>query len=596
MKKTGIKYVGLLSFLFLSSAVAQAQINIGNKVTLSGSLQSDILFPEEDEAIGTGEFSEKVLTNTYLDLNLRSKYVNAGARLEYLDYPLPGFEKDFAGWGVPYFYVQGKYKNVELTVGDFYEQFGNGFIFRTYEERSLGIDNSLRGGRLVFQPFRGINVKMLGGKQRRYWEHNDSYIWGADAEFHIEQWSKKLEESNTYLTFGASYVGKQEDDEIVEGSQPKTRLNLPKVVNAMDFRAQLQKGNYNVMVDYAVKGCDPSSDNYYIYKPGNAFMISASYSKRGISALIQAKRSDNMSYRSLRTFSGVTTSSYINNLPVFAYQHTYSLATLYPYSTQTAGEWAFQGEFGYNFKRRTFLGGKYGTNVKINFSHIRSIYGTFTDTGGLKGTDGKKKDFFDLGDDLYYQDANISIDKKLSKSFKLNLMYIHQIYDPTSNGHFNEKKVKSNIIIAEGKYQINKKLTLRAELQYLKANAFELKENTENSGEGNGANGNMENGTTNGTENTKVDIDPLERSNQGDWLFGLIELSIAPSFMFSVSDMYNIGATDLHYYNISGVYTYKSHRLMLGYGRTRKGYTCAGGVCREVPASKGFTISYSYNF
>ena len=39
-----------------------------------------------------------------------------------------------------------------------------------------------------------------------------------------------------------------------------------------------------------------------------------------------------------------------------------------------------------------------------------------------------------------------------------------------------------------------------------------------------------------------------------------------------------------------------AHRLQLGYGRTRAGYNCSGGVCRYVPASKGFTISYNYNF
>lgn len=76
---------------------------------------------------------------------------------------MPGFENDFKGWGVPYFYVKGKLKNVELTLGTFYEQFGSGFILRTYEERSLGIDNSLLGGRLVVKPFKGVQIKALSG-------------------------------------------------------------------------------------------------------------------------------------------------------------------------------------------------------------------------------------------------------------------------------------------------------------------------------------------------------------------------------------------------------------------------------------------------
>ena len=43
-------------------------------------------------------------------------------------------------------------------------------------------------------------------------------------------------------------------------------------------------------------------------------------------------------------------------------------------------------------------------------------------------------------------------------------------------------------------------------------------------------------------------------------------------------------------------YNLESHRIQLGYGRTRAGYNCSGGVCRYVPATKGFTLSYNYNF
>ena len=77
------------------------------QVTVSGSIQSDILIPQEDEEIGAERSDDKVLTNTYLDLKLGSKYVDAGARFEFLKYPLPGYEPDFKGWGVPHFYVKG---------------------------------------------------------------------------------------------------------------------------------------------------------------------------------------------------------------------------------------------------------------------------------------------------------------------------------------------------------------------------------------------------------------------------------------------------------------------------------------------------------
>ena len=125
-------------------------------IHVSGSIQSDILIPQKDEKIGAKDYDEWALTNTYAEVNAQSEYVDAGARFEFLEHPLPGFEKDLKGWGVPYFYVKGKYKWAELTLGDYYEQFGSGFILRTYEERSLGIDNSLRGGRLVIRPVKGV--------------------------------------------------------------------------------------------------------------------------------------------------------------------------------------------------------------------------------------------------------------------------------------------------------------------------------------------------------------------------------------------------------------------------------------------------------
>ena len=59
-----------------------------------------------------------------MDVNATSNYVDAGLRLEYLKHPLPGYENDFKGWGIPNFYLKGRYKNAELTLGTYYEQSG----------------------------------------------------------------------------------------------------------------------------------------------------------------------------------------------------------------------------------------------------------------------------------------------------------------------------------------------------------------------------------------------------------------------------------------------------------------------------------------
>ncbi len=541
----------------LLSAMLLLALPIWGQVTLSGSIQSDILIPQDDEKIGTDHYSEWALTNTYVDLNLGSKFVEAGARFEFLKYPLPGYEPDFAGWGVPHFYVKGHYKNVELTVGDYYEQFGSGFVLRSYEERSLGIDNALRGARLNYKPVNGVNLKALTGKQRRYWHHNDALVSGVDVELELNQLIKPGENHDTHVTIGGSWVNKHEDpndDAIFVDATHK--INLPKFVNAWDARISFAHKSLNILAEYAQKTQDPSFDNGYHYGKGHVAMLSASYSRKGMSALLQAKRSQGMSFRSRRSMTG--TSSYINHLPAFTHDQTYALAAQYPYATNLEGEWALQGEFGYSFKKGTALGGKYGTKVKLNVSHVRGI-----DVGEIKnpvaegrimGSDGFKSSFFKMGDETYYQDIDVQIEKRFTRDFSLIFMYMNERYNMTViEGHGG--MIKSNILIADGKYKFSPKLTLRCELQY-----------------------------------------QFCEGDDGDWAFGLAELSLAPHWMFTLSDMWNCGETKLHFYQALVTYNLKSHRIQAGYGRTDAGFNCSGGVCRWVPATRGFTFSYNYSF
>ena len=172
---------------------------------------------------------------------------------------------------------------------------------------------------------------------------------------------------------------------------------------------------------------------------------------------------------------------------------------------------------------------------------------------GAMGSNGYTSPFFGMGG-LLYAEAGLEINKKFTKDFKLNAMYMFQKYNKSviegEGGMIN-----SHIIVLDGKYQISRKVTARVELQYL---------------------------------HTKQD--------QGDWVYGLAEVSVLPYLMFTVSDMWNTGSTNLHYYQALVTGTYKSHRLQAGYVRTRAGYNCAGGVCRYIPATRGVQISYSYNF
>ena len=204
-----MKFLRILLLLVAQFSIFNFQFSIGTinaqGVSVTGSIQSDMLVPQNDERTGALK-DEAFQANLYADLLLQSKNVDAGLRFEYLEHPLPGFENDFQGWGVPNLWVKARWGCAELTGGTFYEQFGSGFILRTYEERSLGIDNSLLGARVVLKPLKGLTLKALSGAQRHYRKWNKSLVSGADAEYRLDEQFASLQQKDLRLTKGTEKV------------------------------------------------------------------------------------------------------------------------------------------------------------------------------------------------------------------------------------------------------------------------------------------------------------------------------------------------------------------------------------------------------
>lgn len=537
------------------------------KIRATGAVETEFLIPYNFKGKRTGDktvYEKDVLNNTYFDLTINAPYISIGGRFQWTKWPLPGYDKGFGGWGVPYFWATGTYKCWQLTAGDFYEQFGSGLILRIYQERTLGVDNAIRGGRFKISPAKGLYFTALGGKQRRYWEWNSSWIWGADAEWSLNETFSNAFRPNKGVTLGFSYVGKHDPDETIIATQKpgpdadhQYKLVLPLNVAAFDARIKMRANDFNFLAEFATKNNDPNQNNNFTYRRGHVVLLSANYAKKGFSALLQAKRSQNMEFRSKRVISAdYTLSSFINHMPAFTMTQTYALAAMYPYATQADGEWAFQADLRYLFKRGTPLGGRYGTNIRLSASYIAGIDWNLPPGMSLKdrveGSDNFGAPFWKIGS-LYYADLNFELNKKLSNSFKFTLFYLFQKYNK-SIVEGEGGMVTSNIIIGEGQWKINKKTQLRFEAQYLQ---------------------------------TKQD--------KGDWLAGLVEISFAPHWMVSVSDTYNSG-TGNNYYEVLGSYTYRANRFTFGYGKVKEGYNCSGGVCRWVPETEGFKITYNYTF
>ncbi len=525
-----------------------------NEGQFHGNFQTDFQYYTEDTIIGASVPDEIIGLNSYANFTYTKGDFSAGLRFEGYMPPLEGFEPRYEGVGIPYKYLQYNADQIDITVGSFYEQYGNGLVLRAYEERNLGYDNAFEGIKVKYSPLKGVYLKGLFARQRTFWDIGDGIVRAIDGEIMLNEAIKKFNESKTIILVGGSAVSKYQKD-----FDPIYKL--PENVAAFAGRINITRGKINLYGEYAYKINDPSEDNKQIYKPGEALIVNASYSQKGLGILVSAKRVDNMSFRSDReaTLSNLS----INYIPDITKAHTYGLAAMYPYATQLTGEMGLQAEINYKFKKGSLLGGKYGTGLSLNISSVKDIAKkAINDTTeiGESGTLGYSSDFLAIGDEMFYQDFNVEINKKFSKKVKMILLYQSLKYnnDVIHGAGDWHGKIFADVFVADVTYKFTSKKAIRFEFQEL-----------------------------------------MTKDQYGDWAYGLIEFSI-PHWFFTVLDQYNYGNPDktlqVHYPKVAIGYTKGTNSIQIGYGKQRQGVMCIGGVCRTVPASNGLTLTITSSF
>ncbi|HET6243222.1 MAG TPA: DUF6029 family protein [Bacteroidia bacterium] len=534
--------------IFCSSSVFSQDKDVGS---IHGNFQTDVQYYNVDTVIGAPIVPEKLLMNGFANIIYTKGNFNAGLRYESYMNALQGFDPGFKGNGIPFRYASYSLDGLDVTVGNFYEQFGTGLILRTYEERGLGYDNAFDGIRVKYSPLSGIYLKGIIGRQRLFFDYGPGIVRGIDGEIMLNELSEYFSEMKTRITVGASFVSKfQRDQDPI--------YNLPENVGSFGGRLNISRGKISLLSEYAYKINDPSAVNQYIYRHGEAMFLSASYSQKGLGIVIAAKRIDNMNFRSDR--NATANNLNINFLPALTKQHVYNLAaTLYPYATQFNGEMGIQGDLIYTIKKGTLLGGKYGTGLNINYSAVNNIHTVPLDDLNEKRI-GYTSDFFTPGDEVFFRDFNVELTKKISKRIKMNLMYVNFVYNmEVVQGLGGKGTVYADVAIADISFKLSDKSSIRTELQSL---------------------------------TTKQDL--------GNWATGILEYTYSPSWFVAVMDQYNYGNTNpdqrIHYVTGSVGYTKKANRFMLTYGRQRAGIFCIGGVCRNVPASNGLTLTITSSF
>lgn len=526
----------IILFPFISSA----QLDFGKYGTITGSFESNNQLYVRDNATNAVFPQDKIGSNNYLKVDYRLQNFSAG--IQYEAY-LPSLQ------GYPFFLDDAKivqkyfsYQDTKfaITAGNFHEQFGSGLVFRSWENRQIGINNAMEGINIYLRPFKSLDIKVLYGKQRKNFDKSEGTIRAVDANWQLINRTEK--DKTKSLTVGGSVVSRYQQ---YTGPDP----DFKPAVNAFSGRLELLSNNSAYSAEYVIKSKDQHLSNQLNTNIGKALLLNYSYSKTNFGLTMNLRRLENMDFRTDRNADqGMLL---VNYIPALTKQQEYYLSNIYVYNAQALGEIGGQFDLLFSFPKSSKFGGKYGTTLAINYSRYHSLKILSQTPTSFESK------FFDIGQQLYYSDFNLSIKKKHSAKFTSTWLLQHIYYNKSVVEGGNYQNIKSFITVADLLYKYNSRKAIRIELQHL-----------------------------------------LTKQDKGNWAGFLLEWTYAPHLSFFASDMYNYGNPDkqVHYYNAGGSYTTGPHKLLLSYGRQRAGLICVGGVCRLVPAATGLNISLTSNF
>lgn len=561
-----VTLLSLHFFAFSQSDSTEVKKDYGR---IYGGFESNAQWYLNDKGRGIIQPEDPIRSNNYLLLNYQIKSWSAGIQVEgYENNALLNYNPEFKGTNVATYFVNYKNSKIDITAGYFYEQFGSGMLLRAWEDRALGINTALRGGRIIYRPTDAIRMTALYGQQRTGFNVSEGQIYGFDSDFYLTD-LLKLEKSD--VSFGMSYVGRHE--EITPAIQ---NPNFDEMTHAIAGRLNYSINSFYSSFEYNYKSKDAvlnrisNSLDESLIKDGQALSLNMGYSKQGLGIDATLRRTENMTFLSERvpTVSGEDTSlnfndKVLNFTPALTKQHHSNLANIYVYQAQAgfdfkdptilkAGETGGQIDIFYEFAKGTKIGGKYGTKVALNLASWYNLPGQFRLTPADYDTD-----FFGVGT-KYFSDYNIEVKKQLSETWRTAFQYIRQYYNKpwVEDG---STDVNTNILVAETVYNFASNKSIRFEAEHMWADA-----------------------------------------DFKNWAGGTVELNFNDKYSFYVWDIINYGNDDeskqKHYYNFGGAYRINSTRISVNYGRQRGGLVCVGGVCRFVPESTGFTISLNTAF
>lgn len=375
-------------------------------------------------------------SNNYLKFDWSNKHFQAGVQTEWLPQPILGYDEGCKGFSLPEKFIRYTGDNFSITLGDWYDQFGSGLLFRSWEDRALGMNNSVGGARLEYSKDK-IGAKLVWGLPRHLRGYSDTQILGADITL------SKINLFEGDLGFEFSFLERFENELPYYLEKDWTKVHVPRNNASWSVAADYSVGDFHLKGEYCGKQKDwhDFSVSYVEnLQNGEAIYLESGLAVGKVTGVASFRRLRNMTNKVFRT-NETFLSNTLNYIPALSLQHTYMLCALEPYYPNTDGESAWQIDIIYKAGKKDRL--------HLNYSEAHSL-----------------RMYHELGKAaLLFRDVSVKYERKWNRRLK-SVLFLNIQESSPSHGAHRMTEVR-NTAVVEATYRFTDDFSMRGELQYL---------------------------------------------------------------------------------------------------------------------------------